>query len=651
MDPILEFAKANPKAYYLPASAQALGKIGDERAREPLLQALRSADDDSRKKFLDALRDGIGGVGLVLALDTVDQESEQRQWFQYRQLFKLIELLADPRAGDALLAWVERVKPHQHWRTEVGLRLAEIGDARGAAYIGERMPIEAKDLYTKQKFWQADEGGHLLGTDRQRIIGGRMLADLAKMLSDKRPGLLAAAEEPVIKWLTARPQPHANGLRFLAIAGSAKALPLMRDWAFPPDKLPVEGQQPPFPKAFETAQSGLRYIGVMKDGQSFEKLLDQFERKKDRKMDITQKGLEGAGLAMLGMALRAVTLGASHGLAEWGDPRAEKKMMEFIEDETWNEEARLGACESLAWLASPEGFKKVVEKTREFAAKTDPKQQFIGACYAQTLARRPDPEVVPMLVETLRPDMEIHARVSLAQAIGLSGLAKHPEAEQRLFDHVKSSVELRTAAALALVLGGSADTAARTVAKFADFEKVVLDDLKDLYYLAFGYWSHLDLDNGNIYRWVENAEAISRVRIAFAEPAGGAAGPAEGPDAGPAEPAADGLGAPQRWAIERLAAQFDGLQFDNGPHSETRVVLRYRLIQAAKTGTPELKRGAIRTLKFMKEQGSLMALRQEPGETGEFAARAFHELKNPRAEAPEDLSKFEDQKKKQSSSP
>ena len=35
-------------------------------------------------------------------------------------------------------------------------------------------------------------------------------------------------------------------------------------------------------------------------------------------MDITQAGLEGAGLAMLGMALRAVTYGASNGLAQWG---------------------------------------------------------------------------------------------------------------------------------------------------------------------------------------------------------------------------------------------------------------------------------------------------------------------------------------------
>src|SRR5512144_2148242 len=98
----------------------------------------------------------------------------------------------------------------------------------------------------------------------------------------------------------------------------------MRDWAFPKKELRKEGQQPPFPSEFETAQSALRYIGWMKDEPSYGKLVDQFKRKKDKKMVITQEGLEGAGIAMLGMVLRAVAYGASQGLAQWGDPRAIK---------------------------------------------------------------------------------------------------------------------------------------------------------------------------------------------------------------------------------------------------------------------------------------------------------------------------------------
>jgi len=104
--------------------------------------------------------------------------------------------------------------------------------------------------------------------------------------------------------------------------------------------------------------------------------------------------------------------------------------------------------------------------------------------------------------------------------------------------------------------------------------------------------------------------------------------------------------APQEWATERLRAQFDSLSWDNGPHSETLPVLRFRLIKAAKEGTPEVKADAIRTLKFMKAQGALMALRHEQGDTGNLARKAFHELMNPRAMEAEDLSKLKKDKGK-----
>jgi len=44
-------------------AAPGLGKIGEPRAREPLVAALKNADKDSRNKFLEALRDGIGTDG------------------------------------------------------------------------------------------------------------------------------------------------------------------------------------------------------------------------------------------------------------------------------------------------------------------------------------------------------------------------------------------------------------------------------------------------------------------------------------------------------------------------------------------------------------------------------------------------------------
>ncbi|HHH11260.1 MAG TPA: HEAT repeat domain-containing protein, partial [Sorangium sp.] len=605
-------------------AATGLGRIANEKARQPLLDALAKADKDTRLKFLQALRDGVGGKGLVLALDTVAKEPEQRNWFQTKQLFDMIHTLADPRGGDALVQWVEETKPFKHWETEVGIALAEIGDIRGAKYLGARMGIENKDIYIKEKFWQADKGGHLTRSDRPRIVSARMLADLAVLYPDKREQLLADAEEPVLNWMVDRPQPHANGLRFLAAAGSPKALKKMREWAFPKEPLPEEGAQPPFPRAFETAQSALRYIGWMRDDASFNKLLDQFDRKKDAKMDITQAGLQGAGLAMLGMALRAVALGAAEGLAQWGkqqDHRASDKLIAFIEDKTWHEEAREAACASLGWIADGEVLGQVVEKVGKFAASSDPKDQFIGACYAVTLTRQPIPASVGVMVDLLRPELEVSVRIALARAIGVTGLEGASEAEAKLFKLLENP-ELRNPAALALILGGSKDTASRAVAYYGTLEdadaQLAIGSLKDMYFRAFGYWSDADLDRGNIYRWVENANAISRIKIGDA---------------------------PQEWARQRLEAQFDNLLYDNGPHSETRVVLRYRLVQAAKGSDAKARLGAIKTLQFMKEKGSLMALRGVDGETGKLARQAFYELMNPRLVEPEDLTELQAEQK------
>ena len=591
-------------------AANGLGKIGDETARAPLLEALRSATDETRQKFLEALRDGIGGEGLVLALDSVKTDSEEKIWFQTKQIFEMLRELADPRAGDAIVRWVDAKKPPLHWLGEAGDRLAEIGDIRGAKYLGDRMRADPTKLYQQSKFWEADEGGHLSRTDLPRVVATRMLADLAVMHPEAKAQLKDAAEAAVLAWAKDKPQPHANALRFLAAIGSDKALNDMRDWAFPKKDLPKEGAQPPFPSEYETAQSALRYIGWMKDEASFPKLLDQFKRKKDKKMDITQQGLEGQGIAMLGMALRAVAYGAAQGLAQWGDARAVKPLMELIEDETWHEEARQAACEALAWCADDKTMTEVAKKAIDFTKMNKPPKQVIGACYAATLALRPVPTAVPALVDLITPDLDRGVRLAIAHAIGVSGFDS--TVEGKLFEKLQNA-ETRNSAALALVMGGSTDTAARTIAMYADFGKDALDDLKDDYFRAFGYWSDEDFKRGNLYRWVDNAVAIGHVKVGDA---------------------------PQDWARQRLTAQFDNLKFDNGPHSETRVVLRYRLYNEAKNGDPAKKKGAIATLQFMKEKGVLMALRQEKGDTGEMAKKAFHDLMNPKTVIAEDLSKF-----------
>src|SRR5262249_14236111 len=110
--------------------------------------------------------------------------------------------------------------------------------------------------------------------------------------------------------------------------------------------------------------------------------------------------------------------------------------------------------------------------------------------------------------------------------------------------------------------------------------------------------------SGLLFKYVANAETISQLSIRNTQ---------------------------QEWAREMLMKQFDNLVFDNGPHSFTRVVLRSRLYQMAKGDDAAKRAGAIRTLKFMQEQGVLLALRDEQGPAGEAARAAYFELMNPKA--------------------
>ncbi|NUP09285.1 MAG: HEAT repeat domain-containing protein [Polyangiaceae bacterium] len=597
LDTLIQLVE-DPELEVAGQAANGLAKIPDPRSRDPLLKKLAKAQGEDRNRFLEALRDGIGGEGLVLALDSVAPEPEQTKWFQTDQIFKLIEQLADPRAGDALDKWGQKPDLHPHWRSEVGMRLAEIGDVRAAKYLAERMGMDPTKVYDPGKMHQLGRGGHLSKTDDQRVWASRMLADLAIINPDKRADLLVA-EEPVLAWLTGKPQPHANGLRFLANIKSELGLKKMREWAFPDAELPKEGARAQPPDEWVTAQSAMRYIGRYHDEESFDKLVKALDSKKDKKLDITQEGLMSGGKTLLGMVLRAIGVGASEGLAEYGDPKPVKRLMEFIEDDTWHEEARLAACSAVAWTGTPEDMKEVAKRAIQFGKDTKASKIFIGGCYATALALRPVPEAQSDLADLLTPDMPIPVRNAVAQAIGSAPLEKG--VREKLFEKMKND-ETRNSAALALILGGDTSTAAQTVAMFGDKSAEALQDLKDSYFRAFGFWSDIDAKDGNLYRWVENAEAIARVKI---------------------------FDGPQMWAIERLQAQFENLSWDNGPHSETRVVLRQRIMKDAKTGDDKRKEQAIRTLRFMKEQGVLMALSDEKGLTGDLAKKAWHELKNP----------------------
>jgi HEAT repeat protein len=122
-------------------AAPGLGKIGDRHARDPLIEAMKTADKDSRNKYLEALRDGIGTEGLVLGLAAVNQNDEKLSWYQKKQIFDMIDGLNDPRGGNPLFAFIES-KPHIHYQTRAAIALAAIGDVRAVPTLAKRMRMD-----------------------------------------------------------------------------------------------------------------------------------------------------------------------------------------------------------------------------------------------------------------------------------------------------------------------------------------------------------------------------------------------------------------------------------------------------------------------------------------------------------------------------
>lgn len=574
-------------------AAPGLGKIGDQAARDPLLAQLKRADKEGRTRYLEALRDGMGTAGLVLALEGVDVPDETQAWYQRKQIMDMIREHQDPRGGDALYRYIAS-KPHIHWETEAAFALAEIGDVRAVGSLAKRLRMDPTKIYSDQN----DMEMALKRDDQERVVASRMIADLASLYPDKAEQIRVQAEDAVHFWITEMPSPHANGLRALVAMGSTKYLAQLRKWADPGKPLPKEGQQPPMPEEWVIAQSALRYVGRMKDEPSWG-VLEKALKARPADTDVTMAGLMQGGKAILGMTIAALGTGASDGMSEWGDPKGFKPLLEYAEDALGNENARDKACEALAWVATKEDMATIAKKVMEYGKPT-PQDQFRRKCLLEALVIKPMPGTASALLGMFTADQDMKVRTQLARAIGKQGV--EGEVESKLFEMLKDDA-LATDAALALMLGGSTEVAARAVASLADKPKELLQELGDKWYWTFGFWSTDDLESGRIFRWVDAAVAVSRVEIKQV---------------------------PQEWARIQLMRQFSNLLYDNGPHSFTRVVLRTRLYQMAQGEDAALREGALRTLEFMGEKGVVQALRDVKGPIAELARQAYQRLMNPK---------------------
>ncbi len=573
-------------------AAVGLGKIGTDAATKPLVAALAKADKASRAKFLEALRDGIGTPGLVLALSTVSKDTADREKFQTKQLFDMMKELEDPRAGSSLES-IANAADRPHWRVEAALRMAAVGDLRALPTLAWRLTKEPKELY------DAKQDPEYLRDDNERVYSARMIADLAVLYPDQVQDIRAKTERAVVQWATDLPQPHANALRALAAMGSKEGFEKIKAWADPPGALPKPGFTGQMPDNFSTAQSALRYAGWGRESDNSFALLTKQLGRKTPTLDITMEALQQGGIAILGMTLRALEVGACQGFAELQDARAVGPLKSFITDTAENEQSRLEGGAALGWIMSDAEADKIVDDVLALK-KPDARKIVVRTSLLEALLRHGSVHSASKLLELLDPSVDLAVRHNVARVLGAGGL--DPSLVPLLLEKAKVP-DLRGSAVLALLLGGTEDDAQRAIAILNDGRPEELEDLKTAYEASFSFWTSRNYDHGDVARWTRNAEAATQVRL---------------------------FGMYAEWPRSLLSHSLAGLEFDNGPHSLTRVQLRVRLMRDAKSADATKRANALSILQFTKERGVLLALRNEPEPLGSQARATYFRVMNPR---------------------
>ena len=413
----------------------------------PLLAKLTGADNDSRAKYLEALRDGVGTEGLVVSLDSISKEDRAKEWHRIEQMFDMIRKLADPRGGDALLAYIGK-KPHIHWETFAAFAMAEIGDLRAVPSLARRLRMDQQKIYSDDTDYEM----MVKRNNNERVVAARMIADLAVMYPDKRAQIRDQAEDAIIFWIHEMPSPHANGMRALAAMESTKDIPRCASGRTRRSRLPLEGQQPPMPEEWVVAQSALRYVGWMKDESVVGRAREgaqapRPEARRHHGRPHARRPRHPRHDASCDRRRRS-----AQGLSEWGDHKAFKPL-----HRTTSRSPR--KTSSRAWRpaarsrGSPirDDMFTIAKKIQKYGGG-DPKDEFRRTCFLETLITRPVPGTAGALLELLKPSSAMGTRHQVARAIGKAGF--DAEVEAKLFEMMKDE-QLMVDATLALILGGT----------------------------------------------------------------------------------------------------------------------------------------------------------------------------------------------------
>jgi len=535
-----------------------------------------------------------GARERLAELTRIDRSSDRDERFaQTASLMADVRALADPRATDALATRLgalgtPNAGDELHWLTETAFALAELGDLRALSALAHRLSIDPTNAYDSGDKWQAP----FARTDGERVAAARLIADLATLHPEERALVREKTEGSVLAWLASSPTPHANGMRALFAMRSQKrdAVASLRKWADPSVPLPAAGALPPFPTEFVIAQSALRYFALAREPSDWAVLEKQLARK-PKAFDASMDALIGGGVALRGMAVRALAVGAANGFSEWGDAKSFPLLLAHLQDPKQNEGSRSAACSALVWVAAPADVTKLGKEVARLWRQPNRDAEFQTACLLGALSERPRAELAPTLRDVVFGTPSASARHLAARALGKLGLDAKVAAELRAkLDDASLGVD----AALALLLGGSGEDAAAAVLAF-EAKREPNAALSEEYRAAISAVFEADFAEGRLARWAENALAAERAHV--------------------------------RWPRDVLSRQLGDLVYDAGPHSLTRVVLRRRLYDRARSES-DAHGGALHVLELLAERGSLAALGVETSAPPAAGAGRDHGRKN-----------------------
>jgi len=583
--PLLGRMAADRDLLVAAAALTALSLMGDDASLAAATEALQHRSSSEQNELLIVLRDNFGGPGLLVLLLKLPDDPKQR-WYRQKAIFTALEQLHDPRTTDGLVRFAQS-SPHPHYAFRAAAELAQLGDPRAVPFLAARLRQDPLQLYSDKYDWEMA----LKRDDNERVVSARSVADLATVYPDRIATFRTQAESALLFYVRSMPSPHTNGLRALAAIRSQAVLPELRAWAFPTSPLPKEGQQPPMPEEWVIAQGAQRYLGLLRDPGAFQPLIANLQRR-PRDLDVSMNALLAGGIAILGMSLRAIGVGAAQGLSEWGDRNAVPPLLTHARDPRNNEQSRFDACVALAWLVNEtETAQLMGELVRPALVTADP---FRRECLLGGLAQRAAHVEGRRLLALLEPKVPDAVRSTAARVIARAGIDARLEADLKLrARHDVSGSD----AVLALVLAGSADAAVESLERHVGDSKDARTRLATGIWLALDFLSQEDLDRSFLFRVLQNADAAAS--------------------------------AGHEWLQRAVANGLAQLMFDNGPHSLTRPVLRYRLLQMAQSKRFLQRKQAVRALWYLNERGSLLAIADGKGPEAELARAEYEQLLKP----------------------